>query len=248
MAIVNVNSIAGINSITAQSNSVTFYKPDGQLADVIGNFSVSVPPSAYASSSDVAGVTTSAFTISGNSSITLINSAQAANISNGFSVTGVGIAPGTRVSSGGGTSNLTLTQTAGITSARNSLTFYTNSKVISPGGVGGMLCRAWVNFDGTLAGTTPFTSSNGIRASYNVSSVTYNALATYTINFTSPLPDANYAFACSGRDFPLSANTNNIYNLAAGFTPTTTAFRVTVADSNGNGNSDTDYVCVSIFR
>jgi len=44
---------------------------------------------------------------------------------------------------------------------------------------------AWVNFDGT-AGT--------IRSSYNVTSVTKNSAADYTINFTAAMTDANYVF------------------------------------------------------
>jgi hypothetical protein len=46
-------------------------------------------------------------------------------------------------------------------------------------------CRAWVNFNGT---GTP-----AIRASGNVSSITDNGTGTYTLNFTTTLPDANYA-------------------------------------------------------
>ena len=46
------------------------------------------------------------------------------------------------------------------------------------------LCKAWVNFNGT--GTV------AIRSSYNVSSITDNALANYTINFTTAMTDANY--------------------------------------------------------
>jgi hypothetical protein len=45
--------------------------------------------------------------------------------------------------------------------------------------------RAWVNFDGT---GTP-----AIRASGNVSSITDNGVGTYTVNFTTAMPDANYA-------------------------------------------------------
>jgi hypothetical protein len=48
------------------------------------------------------------------------------------------------------------------------------------------LCRAWVNFNGT---TTPPT----IRASGNVSSVTRNATGSFTVNFTTAMPDVNYA-------------------------------------------------------
>jgi hypothetical protein len=46
-------------------------------------------------------------------------------------------------------------------------------------------CRAWVNFNGT--GTV------AIRASGNVSSITDNGTGNYTINFTTALPDANFA-------------------------------------------------------
>lgn len=47
--------------------------------------------------------------------------------------------------------------------------------------------RAWVNFNGT--GTV------AIRASGNVSSITDNGTGDYTVNFTTALPDANYAIA-----------------------------------------------------
>jgi hypothetical protein len=46
-----------------------------------------------------------------------------------------------------------------------------------------------VNFNGT--GTV------AIRASGNVSSITDNSAANYTINFTTAMPDANYALASS---------------------------------------------------
>jgi hypothetical protein len=46
-------------------------------------------------------------------------------------------------------------------------------------------CRAWVNFDGT--GTV------AIRASGNVSSITDRGTGLYTLNFTTAMPDADYA-------------------------------------------------------
>jgi hypothetical protein len=46
-------------------------------------------------------------------------------------------------------------------------------------------CRAWVNFNGT--GTV------SINASGNVSSVTDNGTGDYTVNFTTAMPDANFA-------------------------------------------------------
>ena len=51
----------------------------------------------------------------------------------------------------------------------------------------GTFCRAWVNFNGT--GTV------AIRASFNVSSITDNGTGDYTVNFTTAMPDANYAYS-----------------------------------------------------
>ena len=50
-------------------------------------------------------------------------------------------------------------------------------------------CRAWVNFNGT--GTV------AIRGSGNVSSITDNGAGDYTVNFTTPMEDANYAVVAS---------------------------------------------------
>ena len=52
--------------------------------------------------------------------------------------------------------------------------------------------RAWVNFNGTV-----------IKGQGNVASITENGSNDYTINFTTPMPDANYAVAlgyCGGGD------------------------------------------------
>lgn len=54
-------------------------------------------------------------------------------------------------------------------------------------------CRAWVNFDGTVA--TPST----IRGSGNVSSITKNGTGDYTINFSVAMPDANYAITMASK-------------------------------------------------
>lgn len=50
--------------------------------------------------------------------------------------------------------------------------------------------RAWVNFNGT--GTV------AIRSSGNVSSITDNGTGNYTVNFTTAMPDADYAALVSG--------------------------------------------------
>ena len=105
-------------------------------------------------------------------------------------------------------------------------------------------CRAWVNFNGT-------TSPGTIRASGNVSSVTYNSTGNYTMNFTNAMPDANYAFG---------SGCNNSSNDTQNFSPavsTTTAwvasgsFRFQVKTLQGGGgqfNFDHTIITISIFR
>ena len=92
-------------------------------------------------------------------------------------------------------------------------------------------CRAWVNFNGT--GTV------AIRASGNVSSITDNGTADYTVNFTNALPDANYSYNATA-----TINTNAGQAVSA---PSTTALRIGLERSDGAA-VDTSYVTVSIFR
>lgn len=65
------------------------------------------------------------------------------------------------------------------------VTFNGNS-TLNPGGTApSYAVRAWINFNGT---GTP-----AARASGNVSSITDNGVGTYTLNFSTALPDANYS-------------------------------------------------------
>jgi hypothetical protein len=52
------------------------------------------------------------------------------------------------------------------------------------------IAKAWVNFNGS-------TSPGTIRSSYNVSSVTKNTTGDYTVNFTTPMTDANYSIVAT---------------------------------------------------
>jgi hypothetical protein len=93
--------------------------------------------------------------------------------------------------------------------------------------------RAWVNFNGT--GTV------AIRASGNVSSITDNGTGDYTVNFTTAMPDANYAVTCA-------AGTGSV-----GDTPTIDSTATgSVRIKNGNwiilASRDISIVTVSIFR
>jgi hypothetical protein len=98
-------------------------------------------------------------------------------------------------------------------------------------------CRAWVNFNGT--GTV------AIRASGNVSSITDNGTGDYTVNFTTAMPDANFAsqFTQGNTD-----GTSPPGNLSFGLrSVSTTTCRVNLRDSAGN-QTDMPSINVSIFR
>jgi hypothetical protein len=95
-------------------------------------------------------------------------------------------------------------------------------------------CRAWVNFNGT--GTV------AIRASGNVTSITDNGTGDYTVNFTTAMPDANYAaagFGQAGGGYAIRAS--NVTQ------PTASAFRFSTVDP-GVAVSDTAVVYVTFHR
>ena len=91
---------------------------------------------------------------------------------------------------------------------------------------------AWVNFNGT--GTV------AIRASYNVASITDNGTGDYTVNFTTAMPDANYAVSASndgGFSQPFESATAR------------TASLVRLRNANSaNAAADATVVNVAIFR
>lgn len=105
--------------------------------------------------------------------------------------------------------------------------------------------KAWVNFNGT--GTI------AIRASGNVSSITDNGSADYTINFTTAMTDANYAtIATTTSRASSEALVQTIgYASTDASTPTTystTAVRLSGKLSSGAGGVDTAVISVAVFR
>jgi len=74
-------------------------------------------------------------------------------------------------------------------------TLHCNTVETSSGGAvtltGQTAAKAWLQFDGT--GTV------SIRESGGVASITDNGTGDYTVNFTSAMPDANYAVAQGSR-------------------------------------------------
>jgi hypothetical protein len=101
-------------------------------------------------------------------------------------------------------------------------------------------CRAWVNFDGT-------TSPGTIRASGNVSSVARSATGTYQINFTTAMPDANYAVAAMCGTIVGRSDSYSQARMKDG-TRLTTSVGVETGVPNNSANSNAAEIFVAIFR
>jgi hypothetical protein len=91
-------------------------------------------------------------------------------------------------------------------------------------------CRAWVNFNGT--GTV------AIRASGNVSSITDNGVGQYTVNFSTAMPDANYAVVKQDGERGVGESGT----LATG------SCQVIVRANTTDSTVDSGYVFVAVFR
>lgn len=102
---------------------------------------------------------------------------------------------------------------------------------------GAQAVKAWVNFNGT--GTV------AIRAAFNVTSITDNGTGDYTVNFTTAMPDTNYAF--TGALAPGSASTVVCVAESSNATRTTSLFRI-YTSLQGAILFDPPTVMLSVFR
>ena len=82
-------------------------------------------------------------------------------------------------------SNNIVLDSSGNTRVGGSIADSAGSNTSTPAEIASGRAKAWVRFNGT---GTP-----AIDANYNVSSITDHNAGDYTINFTTALPDANYA-------------------------------------------------------
>jgi len=111
----------------------------------------------------------------------------------------------------------------------------------NPDGTENFRCRAWVNFNGTGA--------VAIRASGNVSSITDNGTGDYTINFTNPMPDANYAICgTSDQNSSTSSQAGGVINPIVA-TPTVNSIRIGIGNRiDGDTAQDSLRTSIAIFR
>ena len=102
-------------------------------------------------------------------------------------------------------------------------------------------CRAWATFNGT--GTVSLVTQG------NVSSITDNGNGDYTINFTSALPDGNYAVSGTAK-YPTNTNAHfiGLGDVNGANAPSTTACRFRTIYSPGPSAQDCEIVTIAVFR
>ena len=102
--------------------------------------------------------------------------------------------------------------------------------------------RAWANFNGQTVG------ANAPIAGMNIASITRNASGDYTVNFSTAMPDANYAVVITGMTDTGGAgaggfNAGLYYNSL-----TTTSFRFKTAQATGASFTDVIIGSIVVFR
>ena len=99
---------------------------------------------------------------------------------------------------------------------------------------------AWANFNGALTGT------NAPRAGGNVTSVVRNGVGDYTVNFTTALPDANYAVV--GTSIMRAGDAAlGLFMLSTATTQTSSLFRLKTFNAGGT-LEDFSVVTFAVFR
>lgn len=95
------------------------------------------------------------------------------------------------------------------------------------------ICKAWVSYNAT---------TQTIRNSFNVSSVTYNGTGDYTVNFTTAMPSAEYSVGSMTTSTGLAAPVLVILSSTA---PTASSIRVNMGDTVSLKN--VAYNCINVF-
>jgi len=109
-------------------------------------------------------------------------------------------------------------------------------------------CRAWVNFDGTKDTTGAVSTANTnrlIRSSGNVTSVLRNGTGDYTVNFATPMSDANYSV--SGITNSPSGLDSFVIEINRTTTQTSSLIRVRTFRSTTGVVNDPDITCIQVF-
>ena len=103
-------------------------------------------------------------------------------------------------------------------------------------------CRAWVNFNGV--------GVVSVIASGNVSSVTDNGVGDYTLNFATPMPNANYSIAGVSSEASDETPAGLSLRMSGGATPllkSTSAVRVSTRSTYSSALIDMSNISVQVF-
>ncbi|OUU46726.1 MAG: hypothetical protein CBC12_10695 [Candidatus Puniceispirillum sp. TMED52] len=94
---------------------------------------------------------------------------------------------------------------------------------------------------------TATAGSGPIRAAYNVASITDNGTGDYTVNFTTAMPDENYAttFGC---DFYQPSNYSTAVNTIYNGLYSTTSFQIQVTYAFTTAKQNSPRINVAVFR
>lgn len=98
-------------------------------------------------------------------------------------------------------------------------------------------CRSWVNFNGT--------GVLSVRASGNVSTVADNGTGTYTVNFSTNMPDANYSVVFGGNRTANPTVSTGQWQLTGNYT--TSNYQIFTTASTGS-TLDWELVNMAVFR
>lgn len=94
------------------------------------------------------------------------------------------------------------------------------------------IAKAWVNYNG---------STQTIRSSFNISSITYSSAGIYVLNFTTAMVNANYAVTGTSGNWGVA----NSWIQTNPATATTTS--ITLASVTSGGASETTALQVAVF-
>jgi hypothetical protein len=127
-----------------------------------------------------------------------------------------------------------------INGSSPSITFSDSTTQTTAGltGSSSQLCQSWICFKGDTSPT--------IRASYNVSSVSYVSTGVFNVNFTTPMVDTNYAVVTTG----FIDNTGSYGRYVAreiNGTISTSYYQIRTDTTIGLYNG-VDYIGVAVFR
>ena len=103
------------------------------------------------------------------------------------------------------------------------------------------IAKAWVSYNGV---------AQTISNSFNVSSVTYNTTGSYTVNFTTAMPNATYSILSTASNAPstssvvMNCNANSTGTIIS---PTTTSCLLFAQSRSTGSGIDAAYIYVAVF-